>query len=44
MTIQTVTLSWVDLMFGLFFLCVWVEYKGSLVDDLARWIERKLKE
>ena len=40
----TVTLHWLDIILGTFALCVWLEYKGSLVDDLARFIERKLKE
>lgn len=28
---------------GLFTLLVWLEYDGSLVDDLARWLEKHLK-
>ena len=44
MSIQTVTMNWLDIILGLFALMVWLEYKGSLVGDLARFIERKLKE
>jgi hypothetical protein len=29
---------------GMFVMLVWVEYDGSLVDDSARWLEKKLKE
>jgi len=29
---------------GLFALMVWVEYDGSLVDDVARWLEKRFKE
>ena len=44
MTIETVTMNWVDIIIGIFILMVWIEYKGSMVDDLARFLEKKLKE
>lgn len=28
---------------GLFALMVWLEYDGSLVDDVARWLKRHLR-
>jgi hypothetical protein len=42
MTISTVTLSWVDIMLGMFFLMVWLGYPGSLVDDVIQFLKRNL--
>lgn len=28
---------------GLFFLLVWIEYDGSMVDDFAAWLKRTIK-
>ena len=44
MTIETVTMNWLDIILGAFVFMVWLEYEGSMVDDLARFIERILKE
>ena len=32
------------LVIGLFALLVWIEYDGSLVDDVARMLEKIFKE
>jgi len=42
MTISTLTLSWVDIILGLFFLLVWLDYPGSLVDDVIQFLKRTL--
>ena len=44
MTTDTVTMNWLDIILGMFALMVWLQYDGSLVDDVARWLENLLKE
>jgi heme exporter protein D len=44
MNIGTITVEWFDFMLGTFFFCVWLAYDGSLVEDVAAWFKRKLKE
>ena len=44
MTIETVTMNWLDIILGMFVLMVWLEYEGSLVGDVAVFLGRILKE
>jgi len=36
-------MSLLDWIAGLFFLLVWIEYDGSMVDDVAAWLKRIIK-
>ncbi len=36
-------MSLFDWVLGVFLLCVWLEYPGSLVDDVVEFLKRKLK-
>lgn len=35
--------SLTDYVIGLFLICVWISYEGSLIDDVAAFIARMIK-